>query len=219
MNKAHLLLGFAAVFALAVAVVVRLLVIRPGSRPAKNRESARLMILLGSGGHTGEMLRILKDVDFNKYKERIWVHYPEDEMSVSKALKFEEAKANGNNNNTNGKCTLKEIKRARKVGQAWISTIFTSITSLQMAVSIAMMNPDVIICNGPGTSVMLCLASFILKFIGFNHSRVVFIESLARVHSLSLSGMLLLPLADRFIVQWPELAAKYQRAEYHNILC
>lgn len=36
--------------------------------------------------------------------------------------------------------------------------------------------------------------------------RVVFVESWARVSSISLSGRLLLPVVDRFLVQWPDLA-------------
>ena len=39
-------------------------------------------------------------------------------------------------------------------------------------------------------------------------------ESIARVKSLSLSGKLLYPIADKFMVQWPDLLAKYPRARY-----
>ena len=39
-------------------------------------------------------------------------------------------------------------------------------------------------------------------------------ESVARVKSLSLSGKLLYPIADKFMVQWPDLLAKYPRARY-----
>lgn len=35
--------------------------------------------------------------------------------------------------------------------------------------------------------------------------RVVFVESLCRVQSLSLTGRILYYLADRFVVQWPGL--------------
>lgn len=44
--------------------------------------------------------------------------------------------------------------------------------------------------------------------------KIAFIESIARVHSLSLSGKLLYPIADRFLVQWEELERKYKRAKY-----
>ena len=43
-------------------------------------------------------------------------------------------------------------------------------------------------------------------------------ESFARVTALSLSGKILLYLADRFFVQWPALAHRYPKAEYAGIL-
>lgn len=65
---------------------------------------------------------------------------------------------------------------------------------------------------------MLCGASFILRFFGLTHSRFIYVESLARVHKLSLSGTLLRGITDRFIVQWKQLADKYPGVEYYGIL-
>jgi len=91
--------------------------------------------------------------------------------------------------------------------------------------------PDLVLTNGPGTGVCVVLASLVLLFFGLNrpssssssykngkrtsneesewrHSgqmRTIFIESWARVRTLSLSGKILLPLVDRFLVQWPGL--------------
>jgi beta-1,4-N-acetylglucosaminyltransferase len=44
----------------------------------------------------------------------------------------------------------------------------------------------------------------------------VFVESFCRVETLSATGMLLyyLPLADAFLVQWPQLKVKYPQADY-----
>ena len=46
--------------------------------------------------------------------------------------------------------------------------------------------------------------------------KTVYIESLARIHELSLSGRLVYPFVDRFLVQWPELEHKYSRAQYQG---
>jgi beta-1,4-N-acetylglucosaminyltransferase len=46
----------------------------------------------------------------------------------------------------------------------------------------------------------------------------VYVESFARVKTLSLSGKLLYPFVDRFIVQWPGLKEKWTRAEYLGVL-
>ena len=42
--------------------------------------------------------------------------------------------------------------------------------------------------------------------------KVVFIESFARVNELSLTGRLLYNHVNRFIVQWPEMSEKYEKA-------
>ncbi|KAE8147286.1 glycosyltransferase family 1 protein [Aspergillus avenaceus] len=85
--------------------------------------------------------------------------------------------------------------------------------------------PDTILTNGPATAVCIVLAARLLRLYnyigGFFSSkdpsqkhglesthyqlRTVFIESWARVTTLSLSGKILLPFADRFLVQWPAL--------------
>ena len=44
--------------------------------------------------------------------------------------------------------------------------------------------------------------------------RIVFVESLCRVRSLSLTGRLLQHLADRALVQWPELAVQHPATQY-----
>jgi beta-1,4-N-acetylglucosaminyltransferase len=45
-------------------------------------------------------------------------------------------------------------------------------------------------------------------------TRIVYVESIARVASLSLSGKILyhMRMADRFFVQWPALQTRYPRS-------
>jgi len=68
--------------------------------------------------------------------------------------------------------------------------------------------PEVIVTNGPGTAVIVVLALYIYKFFGMygtSRTRMIYVESFARVRTLSLSGKLLLPLVHRFLVQWEGL--------------
>jgi len=44
--------------------------------------------------------------------------------------------------------------------------------------------------------------------------KVIYIESYARVYDLSLTGKKVYNHADLFLVQWPELAEKYEKAVY-----
>lgn len=52
------------------------------------------------------------------------------------------------------------------------------------------------------------------RLLGLMDCRIVYVESIARVRKLSLSGLLLYAsrLADLVLVQWPELQARYPRA-------
>lgn len=68
--------------------------------------------------------------------------------------------------------------------------------------------PDAILSTGAGIAVPLFLVG---KLMGV---RLVYVESITRSESLSLTGRLVYRLADRFFVQWPQLAAKLERAEY-----
>jgi UDP-N-acetylglucosamine:LPS N-acetylglucosamine transferase len=63
--------------------------------------------------------------------------------------------------------------------------------------------PDIVITTGAGVAVPFC---FIAKIFG---KRIIYIESFCRVSEPSLTGKLLYPIADLFLVQWEELLAKY----------
>ena len=60
------------------------------------------------------------------------------------------------------------------------------------------------------------LIAIFLQVLGLGWSSIFYIESIARVKKLSLSGLLLykLRMADQFFVQWPQLQQKYPRAQY-----
>lgn len=71
--------------------------------------------------------------------------------------------------------------------------------------------PDVILSTGAALAVPFFLAG---KLFG---ARLVFVESITRTTSLSLSGRLVRPLSDAFFVQWPDLA-KAKRARFEGRL-
>lgn len=63
--------------------------------------------------------------------------------------------------------------------------------------------PDLIISTGALITVPVC---YIGKMLG---SKVIFIESFAKVNTPTLSGRLVIKVADEFIVQWKELERDY----------
>jgi len=72
--------------------------------------------------------------------------------------------------------------------------------------------PRVLVSTGAG----VCVPFFLIAALW--GIKTVYIESLARIESLSLTGRLVYRLADEFIVQWPELAEKYKKAKYEGQL-
>lgn len=67
-------------------------------------------------------------------------------------------------------------------------------------------NVAAIVTTGAGVAVPFALAG---RLFGVN---VVYVESMARISCPSLTGRLIYPLADTFIVQWPSLQRFFKRA-------
>ncbi|KAJ4775149.1 UDP-N-acetylglucosamine transferase subunit ALG14 [Rhynchospora pubera] len=214
-------------FLTIIALIVSLLVIRVTyvlywtGRPFKRAPttSLRTMIVLGSGGHTAEMLSIVNVLQKDKYAPRSYVAALTDNMSLQKAQVYEESLQNHQNNvdKKRGGAQFMQIYRSREVGQSYITSIGTTIVAIIHAMWIVLkLRPQVILCNGPGTCIPLCACAYLLKLIGWRWCTTLYIESIARVKKLSLSGFLLykLPLADQFFVQWPLLQQKFPRSQY-----
>jgi UDP-N-acetylglucosamine:LPS N-acetylglucosamine transferase len=68
--------------------------------------------------------------------------------------------------------------------------------------------PDAILSTGAGLAVPFFLIG---KLLGI---RLVYVESVTRIETISLSGKLVYRLADRFFVQWPQAAEGRRRAAY-----
>lgn len=73
-------------------------------------------------------------------------------------------------------------------------------------------NPDVVITTGALVSFPFCLVG---KCMG---KKVIYIESFARVHEKSLTGKLVYPFADLFVVQWESMLEHYPKARYGGTL-
>lgn len=57
---------------------------------------------------------------------------------------------------------------------------------------------------------------FSCRLLLLSDCRILYVESIARVRKLSLSGYILYysRMADQFFVQWPELQARFPRSTY-----
>lgn len=72
--------------------------------------------------------------------------------------------------------------------------------------------PQYIVTTGTHTAVPMC---FIGKLFG---SRIIYIETMANINSKSLSGTLVYPIADLFIVQWKEMLHLYKKAVWGGLI-
>lgn len=91
--------------------------------------------------------------------------------------------------------------------------LFTLIYLLSVALSsfkiLHREKPDVIITTGGDETIPIC---YIGKLLG---SKIICIESFTRIYNKSGTGIILYPIADKFLVQWESLLSKYgKKAQY-----
>ncbi|KAG2036090.1 glycosyltransferase family 1 protein [Suillus americanus] len=188
-------------------------------------------IFLGSGGHTSEALKLASALDFGRYTPRTYIVSEGDAFSAQKALALEHIKATNHVfSDDRPQYKLFIIPRARRVHQSLLSTPPDAVKSLLACVYLVSVRPlfkkgafrepfvDLLILNGPGTCVILCAAILLNRIIRLPSPRVMYVESFARVKSLSLSGKLLYHFTDCFVVQWPDLVQPGGREIYRGCL-
>lgn len=165
-------------------------------KPIRNNP-AKIMIILGSGGHTAEMIRILKYLNFKNYSPRIYVHADTDLISIEKVKYLEE---------DNKDYKIIKIRRSREIHQSYYTSIYTTIYAILESIPHLWREcPELLLCNGPGTCVPLCIIAFLFKVLYITQTTIIFVESICRVKTLSLTGKILYYIADYQIIQWPYL--------------
>ncbi|XP_027578555.2 UDP-N-acetylglucosamine transferase subunit ALG14 homolog [Pipra filicauda] len=200
----------------ALLLLLLPLLLVPLALVARKRSGRRtpplsLLVVAGSGGHTTEILRLLSCLS-ESYSPRHYVFADSDKMSEAKIRSFEQKRAE---TFPKSQFTLHRIPRSREVRQSWISSVVTTLYSILYSLPLTnKLKPDLILCNGPGTCVPVCISALLLGLLGIKRSIIVYVESICRVETLSLSGKILYYFSDYFIVQWPHLKEKYPKSVY-----
>lgn len=172
--------------------------------------SVKTIVCIGSGGHTTEILRLMSNLNAKKFQPRLYIMADSDVNSEVKILMLEKESSD---------YILSRIPRSRKVRQSYLSAVFSTLHSTFCTIPVVYkFKPDVILCNGPGTCIPVCAVAFLLRCFFILDCRIIFIESLCRVRTLSLSGKILQYFADIFVVQWPQLRDVCYRAKYFGRL-
>jgi beta-1,4-N-acetylglucosaminyltransferase len=180
-------------------------------KPNSGRSRFRVLAVLGSGGHTTEMLRLLVSLKSKTDQlEFVFAVAESDLTSVARIPSVLGADFDSR---------IVRIRRIREVGDS----LFTALLKMPAAFLSSFRvvwstRPDVLLCNGPGTCLPIIYISRLLELIHLVPRTVrVFVESFCRVKTISLTGRLVYPFMDSFILQWPpteEIRNRYPRAKY-----
>ncbi|PHU25240.1 hypothetical protein BC332_03572 [Capsicum chinense] len=141
-------------------------VIYRSSKPLHSKSSRSLstLIVLGSGGHTAEMLNLLYVLQTRRFKRRYYVAAATDNMSLQKAHVFEDSLLGKEALEEAGGAEFMQIYRSREVGQSYITSVRTTLVAIAHALWLMIkIRPQVILCNGPGTCIPLCVIEFLFK--------------------------------------------------------
>lgn len=152
------------------------------------------LYILGSGGHTAQMIELSKDL---KNSINYFYLIQSDDVISKKKIIY-----TGKIITVNRNAKFKELKII-----SFFRTIFIFFKAIKI---IKQNNIDMLISAGPGISISLFYAGKLLN------KKLIFIESWSRVTSKSISGKLIYPIADLFFVQWKENLKNYPKALYRG---
>lgn len=139
----------------------------------------KVMVVLGSGGHTAEALEMIdqvlgNDPDPMAFRNVVYVVANTDSHSASKAAAL----------HMDGRMAIEfhMLPRAREVGQSYLTSVFTTLRALIAAFYVVFRErPSILLVNGPGTCVPVVFAAILFNVFGVTHCRSIYIESVARV--------------------------------------
>ncbi|TNN61174.1 UDP-N-acetylglucosamine transferase subunit ALG14 [Liparis tanakae] len=177
---------FGAVFTLiliCLLFIIRLyVVVKTGSRYKPGARGPVSVLVVAGSGGHTTEMLRLMESLSAAYSPRHYVIADTDRMSEEKICTFESSK------HADSQFSISRVPRSREVHQAWISSALSTLDALRASMPLVYrLRPDVKVS-------------------------IVFVESVCRVESLSLSGTLLYPLADLFFVQWSSLRDKYPKS-------
>lgn len=169
-----------------------------GRHPA-GRAPLRTLVVLGSGGHTAEMLAMLGQLDRRKFAPVHYVLATSDSTSERRVEAFERQRvqqlhhasdhASDHHQLTQppqpplqqrpqpprqGRAAgsqpaeapprdwrLLRLPRSREVGQSYLTSIVSTLYATLYALGLVWRQmPSLVLCNGPGTCVPVCLAAY-----------------------------------------------------------
>lgn len=203
-----------------------------------NRSAVSYLYVLGSGGHTTEMMALIKlSFKANTNQHRRYITTSGDQHSLNQKSTLENIIQTKYPNGTAGTHDTVTVTRARSVYQSYFTSVATSLRcALDILVALTEIPsqrigqhnsedfryPHVIVTNGPGTGFIVGIMAHILKLLCLapkDRLKIVFVETWARTHKLGLTGRLFYhtDIADLFLVQSQTLSKVVHKPAIGNV--
>jgi len=146
----------------------------------------KILVVLGSGGHTKEMVRLVELL--GSIYEYSYLIAADDAVSEAKIQQPGPV--------------FRALRPRFKDDPPWLVAWKLLVSCLQAARALRRVRPDVVLSAGAGLAVPVSLLG---KLMG---ACVIYVETASPVHHLTTTGKIMVHLADLFFVQWPELQAQ-----------
>ena len=165
-----------AAFMVVLFVVSRVIYVLRSIRSEKpdlpRTHPVKTLVVLGSGGHTTEMLHLLESLKPKLYTPLVFIVADTDTTSMRRVEAFGGRQPDA----------ICRIPRSREVGQGYFSSVLTTLWSFLHAFGIVLrIRPDVLLCNGPGTCLPIAVVTIVYRTLGLCVGKIIFVESFCRV--------------------------------------
>lgn len=171
----------------SIFLVIIALLLKDSFKEDETQKKEKVLFISSTGGHLSELLQ-LKPM-FKKYDSYIITEYDESTKDLKNEYKEKIS------------YLLYETKDNKFI--YILKFLWDCIKSLYLYIKI---RPKYIISTGTHTAVPMC---YIGKICGSN---IIYIETFANRTTKSVSGKLVYPISDLFIVQWEEMLKLYPKA-------
>lgn len=153
----------------------------------------KVLFIASTGGHLNELLQ-LKPM-FEKYDYHLITERDNTTLNLKSEYK--------------DKISYLKYGTRSKIFSYIFIFIFNIIKSIYLY---AIIKPKYIVTTGTHTAVPIC---YIAKMLG---TKIIFIETFANRNTKTLSGKLVYPIANLFVVQWKEMLELYPKAIYGGMI-
>lgn len=146
----------------------------------------KVLFIASTGGHLSEILKL------NKVMEKYESYLITEKTDTTKDLIVD---------------NIKKIDYLIYGTKSHLSYIYKfPYNCIKSFILFLKIKPDVIITTGAHTGVPMCYIGKIFR------KKIIYIETLANIDTKTLSGKLVYPIADLFVVQWESMLKLYPKA-------